>query len=274
MAFCAACGSNVPDGTNFCPLCGAAMASAQQPVPAEAAVPPEPDDMMKPQEPKDAIETPASILPMPGAEAHIIVPPAPAQVLFEQPVQEQPVPEQPVPAQPVPEQPVPAQSVPAQSVPAQPMPTQSVPAQSMPYATEPGAMNTPAPAWGEPRAPEPAAVPQATPPPIPQSGPPPYYGAAQPLPQAVEGVPPPKNSPYAPVGVLAYIGLMILFAIPVIGWICCIVMAFAAGNRNIRNYARAALILAIIFIIIAVAGYFMFALFIADIFDSVQSFLI
>ncbi len=51
-----------------------------------------------------------------------------------------------------------------------------------------------------------------------------------------------KNTPGSAdtvVSVWAYIGLTILFAIPVIGWISCIVMSFAAENRNIRNLSRA-----------------------------------
>jgi heme/copper-type cytochrome/quinol oxidase subunit 2 len=50
--------------------------------------------------------------------------------------------------------------------------------------------------------------------------------------------------------------MMILFGIPVIGWLVCIIMAFAAKNRNRRNYARAALILTLIGIAISVALYF------------------
>ena len=46
---------------------------------------------------------------------------------------------------------------------------------------------------------------------------------------------------------------MILFAVPVIGFIACIIMAFAAKNKNIRNYARATLIWMIIaFVLLAI----------------------
>lgn len=44
----------------------------------------------------------------------------------------------------------------------------------------------------------------------------------------------------------AYFGLMFLFAIPLIGLIACIIMAFAPKNPNIKNYARAMLIWTII----------------------------
>ena len=50
-----------------------------------------------------------------------------------------------------------------------------------------------------------------------------------------------------------YIGLMILFAVPVIGFIACIIMAFTAKNKNIKNYARATLIWMIIaFVLLAI----------------------
>ncbi len=50
-----------------------------------------------------------------------------------------------------------------------------------------------------------------------------------------------------------YIGLMILFALPIIGFIACIIMAFTAKNKNIKNYARATLIWMIIaFVLLAI----------------------
>ena len=50
-----------------------------------------------------------------------------------------------------------------------------------------------------------------------------------------------------------YIGLMLLFAIPIIGFIACIIMAFAAKNKNIKNYAKATLIWMIIaFVLIGI----------------------
>ena len=50
-----------------------------------------------------------------------------------------------------------------------------------------------------------------------------------------------------------YIGLMILFAVPILGFIACIIMAFTAKNKNIKNYARATLIWMIIaFVLLAI----------------------
>jgi hypothetical protein len=61
------------------------------------------------------------------------------------------------------------------------------------------------------------------------------------------------------MGTGSYIGHSILFAIPIIGWLICIIMAFAAGNLNKRNYARAVLIFLIIGIVLSVAAYFVFS---------------
>ena len=44
------------------------------------------------------------------------------------------------------------------------------------------------------------------------------------------------------VSTAAYFGMMLLFALPVIGWIACIIMAFAPKNENVRHFARANLI--------------------------------
>ena len=48
------------------------------------------------------------------------------------------------------------------------------------------------------------------------------------------------------VGTGAYFGLMLLFAIPIIGQIACLIMAFAPKNKNIKHFARAQLIWTVI----------------------------
>ena len=45
-----------------------------------------------------------------------------------------------------------------------------------------------------------------------------------------------------PASLGAFFGLIVLFSIPIIGWIACIILAFAPKNKNIKNYARAKLI--------------------------------
>ena len=52
------------------------------------------------------------------------------------------------------------------------------------------------------------------------------------------------------VGTGAYFGLMLLFAIPIIGFIACIIMAFAPKNKNIKHFARAQLIWMVVAIVL------------------------
>lgn len=66
-----------------------------------------------------------------------------------------------------------------------------------------------------------------------------------------------KNAYSDVVPTRTFFGLMFLFAIPVVGWVICIIMALGATkNKNKRNFARAILIWLIIAGIIAVAAYF------------------
>jgi hypothetical protein len=58
------------------------------------------------------------------------------------------------------------------------------------------------------------------------------------------------------VGTGAFLGFLILFCIPVVGWIACIIMAFASKNANIKHLARAVFILLIIGAILAVIVFF------------------
>ena len=69
----------------------------------------------------------------------------------------------------------------------------------------------------------------------------------------------PTQTVYAPaapdpadkvVGTGTYFGLILLFALPVIGLIACLVMAFASKNRNIKHFARAMLIWTIIALVL------------------------
>lgn len=87
-------------------------------------------------------------------------------------------------------------------------------------------------------------------PPVSQS--PPVY--AQP---PVTAAPPPAESKTVSTGV--YFILMLVFALPVVGIIACIISAFASGNKNIKNFAKAMfiwLVIALVFaIILSVAGY-------------------
>lgn len=86
----------------------------------------------------------------------------------------------------------------------------------------------------------------------------PQYPPQQPQPQTYQQQQqtyrPPAPQPVAPqpvssvaptnkvVGTGTFFGLMFLFALPIVGLIACIIMAFAPKNKNIKNYARAMLI--------------------------------
>lgn len=54
------------------------------------------------------------------------------------------------------------------------------------------------------------------------------------------------------VSMWAYLGLIVLFSIPLVGLIAAIVMSFVPENKNLKNFARANLVLAIISFMIAV----------------------
>jgi len=115
-----------------------------------------------------------------------------------------------------------------------------------------------------------AAVPtlEASPPPVAPSPPPVYAPPSHNPPpyQAPAGAPP--GSPYAVMTTGGYVGLMILFALPVVGWLICVVMAFAAGNLNRRNFARAVLILTIIGLVLGGILYLLSFWFLGSFIDS------
>ena len=53
----------------------------------------------------------------------------------------------------------------------------------------------------------------------------------------------------------AFFGLNLLFSLPAIGWIICLIMSFAPKNKNIKNFARSKLIWILIAIILgAICG--------------------
>ena len=64
---------------------------------------------------------------------------------------------------------------------------------------------------------------------------------------------------YTPISMWGYFGYTILFAIPIVGFICCICFAIFAHNQNLKNFARSQFcwliicILAVIFL--ASAGF-------------------
>lgn len=55
----------------------------------------------------------------------------------------------------------------------------------------------------------------------------------------MQPVAPVQDEADKPVGFWAYFGLILLFAIPVVGFIACIVFMFAPQRKSMKNYARA-----------------------------------
>lgn len=92
--------------------------------------------------------------------------------------------------------------------------------------------------------------PQAAPAPAQTAAPTPVY--------AQNSADQPPTGKYGVVGTGTYFGLMFLFAIPVIGWLICIIMAFASKNENKKHFAKAMMIWLIIGIVLSVVGYFVF----------------
>lgn len=86
--------------------------------------------------------------------------------------------------------------------------------------------------------------------------------------------PPPSDSKYAFMSIWSYVGMMILFSLPVIGFILAIIWACDSNNINRRNYARAVLVLIaitiIISVIITVVGFLLLYDDIIKLYDSFQ----
>jgi len=65
-------------------------------------------------------------------------------------------------------------------------------------------------------------------------------------------------SQYKPLSPWAYFGYNLLFAIPLVGFICLIIFSFDNSNINRRNYARSffctLILVVIVFILIMVLG--------------------
>ena len=88
----------------------------------------------------------------------------------------------------------------------------------------------------------PEMQPSTKPVPQPAAPPAPQY---TPAPQAKAEIPADKT-----VSTGTFFGLMFLFSLPILGWLICLIMAFASKNKNIKHFARAMLIWLIIALVI------------------------
>ena len=96
-------------------------------------------------------------------------------------------------------------------------------------------------------------------------------------PQAPKAKAQPAQPVYAPqnltaVGTSWYFGMMLLFAIPVIGWILCLVTALSNKNQSKKNFAKAMLIWLIIGLILSIAMFFVVQWVTAVVVDSVNAY--
>lgn len=83
------------------------------------------------------------------------------------------------------------------------------------------------------------------------------YMSSQPLQTAAMDAPPPAGSRYAVMSTGSFILTSILFAIPVVGFAACLVMAFAAKNLNRKHFARAMLIFMVIGLVMSIILFFL-----------------
>lgn len=99
--------------------------------------------------------------------------------------------------------------------------------------------------------PEPAPVYQPRPQTYQQSQPQqPYYGQTYQQPPVQREEKP--RGKYGVIPTVGFFGMMLLFGIPIIGFISCIIMAFAPKNENIKHFARSMLIFFIIAALICI----------------------
>lgn len=70
-------------------------------------------------------------------------------------------------------------------------------------------------------------------------------------PQSPAWIPPAPVPADNTVSTGAFFGLMLLFALPVIGWLVCIIMCFAPKNKNLKHFARATLIWILIALVLS-----------------------
>ena len=69
----------------------------------------------------------------------------------------------------------------------------------------------------------------------------------------VRSTQPPKGSRYAPVSAWGFVGIILLFSIPVIGWIFCLVWACGGCTKvNKTNLARAYILIFVLALLITV----------------------
>ena len=105
---------------------------------------------------------------------------------------------------------------------------ESTPGEKQPEAPS-AASSAPQPSTQQPAAKPPVQQPAAQPKPL--------SGSANPQVSAKSSVATQPSGETAVAGIGSFFGLMILFSLPIIGFICCIVFCFVPENKNIKHFA-------------------------------------
>ena len=82
----------------------------------------------------------------------------------------------------------------------------------------------------------------------------------------------PRGGAYGVVSTGAFFWLDVLFKLPGLGWLFCIILSFAPKNYNIKHFARSKLVVLVIALICAGLAYVFFAIFGDQIAAALQSF--
>ena len=217
---CPDCGAQVRKGALFCMDCGAVVNEESTPV----------GDFSFIEKARQEVAEP-------------LTPAAPTESVPEVPVPED-VPEEPKFAEAPPafdEKLPPSQP---EARPYSPQPAYSAPAAEPPYTAYPSApAEPPVPPVSRPMAYTP---PHRTPPP-----PQPEISAAST--GFVRSTQPPKGSRFAPVSTWGFVGIILLFSVPVIGWIFCLVWACGGCTKvNKRNLARAYILIFVLLLLVSI----------------------
>lgn len=209
--FCSQCGKKIAVGKKFCTECGSLIPVNSVPV-TETTEAPEVNNTV--------VDEDATVFASPVAAAPVVAPEVPVAPVPEVPVAAAPevpvvaapealAPE--VPIAPVPEVPVaPTPEVPVAPIPAAPAAPAGMTAAQQ-YEAAMGQKVT-APNADQIKKPDNKTVNAKTGDDIPAA--------------------------YKPVNMWGYYGLSILLRLPIIGFICTFIFAFAPKNKNIKNYAR------------------------------------
>ena len=79
------------------------------------------------------------------------------------------------------------------------------------------------------------------------------------------------NDEIKPISPLGYIGYQVLFNIPVLGFIAAIIMAIAAKNKNVKNFALAQIILVVAVIVLYIVLGLIFGLSFTSFLNDLES---